>query len=141
MKKDEHRSWYLCASVVIGAICVSNELTAHIMPCERGCAGIHYSKFNIQHSACGGCGGWRLAVGGWPLFFCGGHAFEFDLGVFFTCQVEPKGFVIHVGQDVNTFFPSLFAVVGFAGLDLGVVLAVAATLILVFVQRTHSDRL
>ena len=80
-----------------------------------------------------------MAVGGWPLFFCGGHAFEFYLGVFFTCQVEPKGFVIHVGQDVNTFFPSLFAVVGFAGLDLGVFIAVAATLILVFVRANSED--
>jgi len=135
MKKDEHRSWYLCASVVIGAICVSNELTAHIMPCERGCAGIHYSKFNIQHSACGGwrlaVGGWRLAVGGWPLFFCGGHALEFDLGIILAGEVEPKGFFVHVCEYVNTLFPGLFAVVGFAGLDFGVVLAVAATLILV----------
>mgnify|MGYP000695599123 FL=1 len=53
------------------------------------------STFNIPPAA---VGGWRLAVGGWRLFFCGGHAFEFYLGVFFTCQVEPKGFVIHVGQ-------------------------------------------
>ena len=93
------------------------------------------STFNIPPAAVGGwrlaVGGWRLAVGGWPLFFCGGHALEFDLGIILAGEVEPKGFFVHVCEYVNTLFPGLFAVVGFARLDLGVVLAVAAALILV----------
>ena len=46
MTTDTHGYHDLCSSFFIGAICVLNELTAHIMPCER----IMLASFNIQHS-------------------------------------------------------------------------------------------
>ena len=79
------------------------------------------------------------ASAGWPLFFIGNGAFENNLGILLAGEVEPKGFVIHVGKEIVAFFPARLAGMAFSRLDFGVVFAIAATLFFVLVRAEGED--